>query len=374
MKYLESMECRLQYFKNEILNGRKLVMFGAGERSSAVVSTLRENGIEPYCICDNDISKWGKRVGGVKIVSPDEVEGKEIFYIASVVPYFYEEIKRQLGPMAQVYHMCTPFRIDDFFLNYKDVVQNDAYKNVLECFADDCSKKLFLKMLNYKITGNAEDLLNEIDGSSIFDDTLITRSKEHIYVDCGAFTGDTIMQFLLFSKGEYKNITAIEADGYNCECIERLVRYTRLDKIDIVNMGCWNEKAELVFYTYEGGEYENGDLSEKNKDSIASINKQSLENKKKIEKKLFVDKVDRLIDGKIPTIIKINTVSSDYQTLEGCIDTMYRFKPAIIIELGSRPDDILKIPNLIRKSNPEYKLFLRQKRVFLDIKTILYAV
>ena len=66
-----------------------------------------------------------------------------------------------------------------------------------------------------------------------------------------------------------------------------------------------------------------------------------------------MDKVDRLIDEKIPTIIKINTVSFDYQTLEECTDTMYRFKPAIIIELSSRPDDILKAFDLIRKSNPE---------------------
>lgn len=56
------------------------------------------------------------------------------------------------------------------------------------------------------------------------------------------------MQFLFYKE----NITVAEVDGYNSECIERLLRYTRLDKIDIINMGCWNEKAELVFYTYEG--------------------------------------------------------------------------------------------------------------------------
>lgn len=53
----------MQYFRNEILNGKKLFLFGADKRSSAVVSTLREYSIEPYCICVNSISKWEKEWG-----------------------------------------------------------------------------------------------------------------------------------------------------------------------------------------------------------------------------------------------------------------------------------------------------------------------
>lgn len=54
---------------------------------------------------------------------------------------------------------------------------------------------------------------------------------------------------------------------------------------------------------------------------------------------------------------------------------MRRHRPAIIIEwAGCKADDVWEMIPFIRACNSDYKLYLRQKRLWQSSKTMLYAV
>lgn len=72
----------------------KIILFGAGGRTEYIISKLKEN-IFPILILDNDSSKWGKKVCGIKVCDPRIVSSASYEYVV-IVPYDYYEIQKQL--------------------------------------------------------------------------------------------------------------------------------------------------------------------------------------------------------------------------------------------------------------------------------------
>ena len=64
---------------------------------------------------------------------------------------------------------------------------------------DDVSKEIFLLNLQYKITGNMMRLYELTNGSTFFDKDIIGFHTNAVYVDVGAYTGDTVCDFLQYA-------------------------------------------------------------------------------------------------------------------------------------------------------------------------------
>lgn len=90
-----------KYNKNLISNlkqkeNNKLVFFGASSALEKRFNLLKEMGIIPDYICDNDKSKHGKYLRDYEIKSPDEVfEKNEVFFVL-ITSSYVNEIKIQL--------------------------------------------------------------------------------------------------------------------------------------------------------------------------------------------------------------------------------------------------------------------------------------
>ncbi len=58
----------------ELLFQNKVIVWGAGRDGKTALRLLTEAGIEAVCVCDKDINKQGRKIFGVKIVSPQAVK------------------------------------------------------------------------------------------------------------------------------------------------------------------------------------------------------------------------------------------------------------------------------------------------------------
>lgn len=78
----------------------------------------------------------------------------------------------------------------------------DDYSDVYNLLADEKSKRVLVGLLNYRISRNQRYLENIVDDESkqYFEDELFDV-KNITFVDCGAYTGDTIEKFLKISPG-----------------------------------------------------------------------------------------------------------------------------------------------------------------------------
>jgi hypothetical protein len=74
-------------------------------------------------------------------------------------------------------------------------------------------------------------------------------------------------------------------------------------------------------------------------------------------------------------MIKINALAADMQVLRGAEETIKKYKPALINDYGARPDYLLGVPQFINGFHSHnYRIYLRQKNIFSDSKTVLFAV
>jgi hypothetical protein len=88
-----------------------------------------------------------------------------------------------------------------------------------------------------------------------------------------------------------------------------------------------------------------------------------------------VERLDSVLNGDAASIVKVNALAADMQVLQGAEETIKKYRPALINDYGARPDYLLSVPKFITDFNTlKYKLYLRQKIIFGDSKTVLFAV
>ena len=131
------------------------------------------------------------------------------------------------------------------------VEENDEkFDFVYNRLADEESKRVYLDILNFKVSGKIKYLLSSFaDKDKIYSDILKLGDDEEI-IDLGAYDGDTIREFCNATGGKYKHITAFEPDAKN---YKKLLKNTdSMKNISCFNMGAWNKDDTLIFSTKAG--------------------------------------------------------------------------------------------------------------------------
>ena len=86
--------------------------------------------------------------------------------------------------------------------------------------ADEQSKKVFENVIRYKLSGKL-DYLTEAETPSDEKFDLLKIGTEEIYVDLGAYDGDTVIEFLNETSLQFTKIYAMEPDAKNYRKLKR---------------------------------------------------------------------------------------------------------------------------------------------------------
>ena len=180
--------------------------------------------------------------------------------------------------------------------------------------------------------------------------------KGELFVDCGAFDGDTVRNFKkLMRKKCIENFQCVcfEPDPDNFTALKR----NHPDAIAF-NCGVWNENSVLYFSA------ENGDASrivefKNEEESIPTV-------------KISVKKIDETPECSNATFIKMDIEGSEQNALLGAKTIIQKNKPKLAICIYHSDEDMVKIPKMIHEWVPEYKLYVRHHSNTLA-ETVLYA-
>lgn len=226
-------------------------------------------------------------------------------------------------------------------LTYKLVEDNSELLDELyEKLEDKCSKELLIAYLNTRISGNLQYIkgfTGETRKGIYFDNNIWkSNTKEKVYLDCGAYTGDSIEDFIRFTENNYTKIIAFEPNRENIEKLKELK--SKFRNIEIISKGVWNKKERLVFNS------KRGPMSEITSEGTDYID---------------VDKIDNYVNDYDVTMIKMNIEGSEYNALLGAEKTIKAKCPKLAISVYHRPEDLFTIPQLILGFVPQYTLKLR---------------
>jgi len=163
-------------------------------------------------------------------------------------------------------------------------------------------------------------------------------------IDCGASFGDSS---IILSKYTDHKVYALEPDKTIFNYLTENIRKNNLDnKIIPINCGVGDREEVVDFKT-------------------AKLNLTTIDN---IVKNKNINKV---------SLIKMDVEGYELKALKGAKETIKKHKPILIVSAYHKREDILKIPNYLKKLNPEYKfkfLNLRKSHPIFEKVIVAYKL
>lgn len=250
----------------------------------------------------------------------------------------------------------------------------DRIKNILSHLSDEKSRRVYINMINFRCGHDpkyAPKFVKGIaDNNQYFDKGLIQFGDNEVFVDCGAFNGDTIKSFLNNLQGgggKFKEIIAFEPDPYNYKALTDWVSDLPGDvprHIKCYNMGTWSKKGILSFEANEGGT-----------SKITQTKRTTVKNDDYESTTISVDTLDNILKDRAVTFIKMDIEGSELPSLKGAEKVISENFPRLTICIYHSDADMLEIPEYVMEKYPEYSLYIRQHAAGLhESETVLYAI
>jgi len=326
----------------ETLKSEKLpiVLYGMGNGADKILKICENLGITVSEVFASDEFVRGHFYKQYKVKKYSEIcSDYDDFVIlvafATSIPEVIQRIERY-SKEHKLYIPDVPVCGDDFF-------NLDFYKNNKEYFikayellSDEASKKLFRDALNYKISGKLEYLHNN-SFENLENLKLLNLSDNESYVDIGAYTGDTVKEFIQFTNGKYNKIFAFEPDRKNFKKLEQ--NTSDLPRVKIFPFGTSNKNENVVF-------------------SQTGSRASSISKTGNILTTLV--SLDEELKGETISYVKIDSEGYEMKTLFGIQNIIKEQKPKLNVAIYHRNEDIFALLLYIHSLNPDYKFYIRR--------------
>lgn len=321
-------------------SGKPTVLYGMGLGAEKIMDALALFGVEVSDIFASDEFVRGHSFRGFRVLKYSEVCEKYddfnvVLCFASRLDSVIERIEA-INREHTVYAPDVPVAGGGLFSREFIAEHEKEFDRVYSLLADRESRRVYLDILNFKVSGKIEYLLSSFaNKDTIYRDILKLGSDENI-IDLGAYDGDTIREFLVATDSEYAYITALEPDEKNFKKL--LANTEELDNISCLNMGAWNKRDTLIFSKKAG---RNSRLSSEGV-SVEVIDVDSLEI--------------------AASFIKMDIEGSELRALEGAESTIKKHLPKLYICAYHRNEDLFTLPLKVRSLSDRYKIYFRHSK------------
>ena len=350
---------------------RPIFIYGMGDGAEKIMRVFREKSIPLAGIFASDEFVRGHSFAGYKVRKLSEIEAQvDDFVIVLAFAAGYQSLVDKIVELNSRHTLIVPDVpvAGGGLFTYDYCVEHAAeLEEVYEMLADDESRRgyssfsslffvsrgysrIYANIINFRISGNIRYLMDVTSPKAEIYRKIIKLTPNEIYVDLGAYNGDTIDEVLQYTRGKYIRIYAVEPDRKN---FKKLCKY--LDGKNFVyayNAVAWCLDTTVPFSTKAG------------RQSAVSAFGQEIDARA----------VDSILQGRPATVIKMDVEGCEREALWGASQTIAHFSPKLMVSLYHRNEDIFALPLLIRRLNPNYDLYIRHQLYIPAWETNLYAV
>jgi FkbM family methyltransferase len=360
--------------KSAFLKGiKEAVIYGAGATGGRVAAILKEHDITIRCFLDaRAVSGQGSPAGDIPVWTPDTALPESVLTDAVVIAAMFNHMTG-VAPVLRLlrekgFQKVMPFQ--EFYGYFEDEMEPrywlvpdsfyDGKEKIiargLSVFEDRESRELYRTLLKSRFTGDPGLLENPDIPGIYFPAGIPHVKKPENMVDCGAYTGDSLIQ-VRERFGKIRAICAFEPDPSNFRTLSGLVDGSRKGK---------NGFADEIFL-FPCGVWSSTDRKKFSSDSTlsSSISDQG-------GATIQCVALDDVLKGTKPSMIKMDIEGAEIEALQGAVRTISESSPDLAISAYHSPDHLWKIPLMIRDLDPGYRIYLRSHG-FSGYDTVVYA-
>lgn len=231
------------------LSDREVLIYGAGNTAVLYECCFKVEGISPAYFIDSNPEKHGNIFQGKRIINLNEVDllcSDPIIFICSAQERICRDIRKLLETGGY-----ENYTVDEYVFakNSEKILQ------IFDMLEDDISKVTYADMILTRM-GKKKQNQELVFPNQYFEiNHFAKRDASEVFVDCGAYVGDTIEQYLSLKSGVFGKIYAFEPDEINSSAlkhrVERLKKEwaIRDDRIVIACSGVGDKTTKLQMRT-----------------------------------------------------------------------------------------------------------------------------
>lgn len=307
---------------------------------------------------DNNACLWGREIDGVPILKPEEAAGRfgdSASFIVTIwraggghrLAHTREQLQT-LNCSCVVSFAHLYWKYPDVFLPYycidlphKIISQCDDAMKAFRLLADEESRQEYLAQIRFRLFLDFDGLPSPSRDVQYFPGSLFNRVLDEVFIDCGAFDGDTIRAFMEWTGGVFKRIHAFEPDPLNAKKLQGFIAALP-EKV----------RGKIIIHRVAAAEYrgEVGFVISGDASSSTGVGAMT---------RVDCAPLDEILASDSPTYIKMDIEGAELSALKGAAGLIARFKPVLAVSAYHKQADLWRIPLYIHTLFPGYRLFLR---------------
>jgi FkbM family methyltransferase len=232
-----------------------------------------------------------------------------------------------LPPLAWAYpgDLLPLFGVD---LPHKVIEAADQVRAAFDLLADDRSRREFVEQLRWRVDGDPARLSPADDlRGQYFPDDLFTLVDDQVFVDGGAYDGDTLAAFTERRGGRFDRYLAIEADPAN----EALLRER------IAHLPEWGSRVEVIPLAVGAARGRVRFTADGTSSSASAEGELEVE----------VAPVDEVVGAGPATFLKFDIEGAEPGALQGAAQTIARDRPVVAVSVYHVQDHLWTLPLLL---------------------------
>ncbi len=355
-------ESLVSVLKRKFSNDKQIVIYGAGntaELNAVCFGSSKE--LDPQYFIDDTPNKHGTQFCGRPVVNFEEAHTickSSLILICCMLSRTRNIMLNSLqkNPIEGA-EFCT---LDEYVFcqHSEDVLR------VYDMLEDDFSKATYANMILARM-GKVEQNQELTTPNQYF---AVTEFKKfdynEIFVDCGAYVGDTIECYLMLRTGSFQKIFAFEPGDASFQALT--VRMERLkqewaipnDKIQLVQAGTGEENYHIQVSP--------------SSDRSGAMNANLCKSSKTEDGGIRIYSIDEYFSKQPISFLKADIESFEWNLLAGAKKVIQRDRPKLALCIYHNPYDMYRIALKVKEICPDYRLAIRQHYCEVG-ETVLYA-
>ena len=337
-----------------------ITIYGAGTIGRQALDAARMMGLPVKAFLDGNAKLHGSQIDGVDVRPVASLaKGSDVVvpalgrHLESIAATLKKAGVHTIMTLSELYYASrrpgepeTDY-LDDLYAN------RNRYQSLFMAAADTQSRNVLSAVMVHRLTLETAPLTAVVERGhpQWFDPAFLPRTDRDVFVDGGAYDGDTAIGYVEARGPGYQHVHAFELDP---DVAARAMKRTvSLPNVTIHNCGL-SDREDMVTFRKTGGTDGAVGLGDVGEQRVAL----------------------RTIDGTITeriTFLKLDVEGEEARTIDGGRRHIVEDRPTLAIALYHKAHDLWDIPRRILDLCQGYRLYFRH---YTDIayETVVYAI